>query len=185
VLGAREHAVAEGLVSLAWELAQLFERQGAELVVTHAFEGGHPDHDAVAFAVHAAARLLEAARLAPAIWEMTGYHAKSGSWRFGEFLPSPGSPEVVMTLTPERRAQKSAMLRAHATQRTLLARVSCLEERFRAAPSYDFGCRPSDGPVLYERRGWPQSFATFVERIRSAERSLGLRVDPPFAAAAP
>src|SRR5947209_1943768 len=41
---------------------------GAEIVVTQAYEGGHPDHDAAAFAVQAAAR-----RRPAAVCEMAGY----------------------------------------------------------------------------------------------------------------
>ena len=40
------------------------------VVLTHAYEGGHPDHDAVAFAVHRAAR-----RTSAAVVEMPFYHA--------------------------------------------------------------------------------------------------------------
>src|SRR6185437_9724842 len=51
-------------------------------VFTHAYEGGHPDHDAVAFAVHAACRLSD---IPPAIVEMPYYHRQDGRLITGEF----------------------------------------------------------------------------------------------------
>ena len=48
-----------------------------EVVLTHPYEGGHPDHDAVAFAVWAALRgMREEDR--PEIVEAAGYHAGTG-----------------------------------------------------------------------------------------------------------
>jgi LmbE family N-acetylglucosaminyl deacetylase len=46
------------LAPVARRLADLFARKGTGIVLTHAYEGGHPDHDAAAFAVHAAGKLL-------------------------------------------------------------------------------------------------------------------------------
>src|SRR4029077_3455583 len=54
------------LAELARRLAALFAERGIAVVLTHACEGGHPDHDAVAFAVHGAARLFSSGRLAAA-----------------------------------------------------------------------------------------------------------------------
>ena len=56
----------DGVVEVAREqaLARVLRPllAGTRVVVTHAYEGGHPDHDAVAFAVHAAvAEVLGAA----------------------------------------------------------------------------------------------------------------------------
>src|SRR5581483_3247563 len=45
-----------------------------EAVLTHPYEGGHPDHDAVAFAVHTAAAGL-APVVRPVLLEMPYYHA--------------------------------------------------------------------------------------------------------------
>jgi LmbE family N-acetylglucosaminyl deacetylase len=52
-LGIPDQAASLGLAGLARRLAVQLAASGAEVVVTHAYEGGHPDHDATAFAVHA------------------------------------------------------------------------------------------------------------------------------------
>src|SRR5215210_1638225 len=69
-LGIADQDASFHLVEIARRLATLFREQGIELVLTHAFEGGHPDHDATAFAAHAAGALLHHEGSAPALIEM-------------------------------------------------------------------------------------------------------------------
>ncbi len=59
-LGVADQDAAFNLVPLARRIAELIEREGFEVVLTHAYEGGHPDHDATAFAANAAARISRA-----------------------------------------------------------------------------------------------------------------------------
>src|SRR5205085_11657412 len=62
------------LDSLAHRLGELLQTEMPDAVITHAYEGGHPDHDAAAFAVHAACRLLDRdGAPAPGIIEMTSH----------------------------------------------------------------------------------------------------------------
>lgn len=56
----------------------------ADLVLSHAYEGGHGDHDAVAFAVHAAWQL---SGQGPLLVEMPFYHAGPDGWIRQRFLP--------------------------------------------------------------------------------------------------
>ncbi len=55
-----DQEAALNLAVLAERIAQICELRGITVILTHAYEGGHPDHDATAFAVHAATRLLAA-----------------------------------------------------------------------------------------------------------------------------
>src|SRR5262249_19755745 len=89
-LGARDPEVAVERVPAAERLAAALFEQHPEIVVTHAYEGGHPDHDAAAFAVHAAKALARAQGLATEVTvaEMTSYHDRGGLTMRGEFLPS-------------------------------------------------------------------------------------------------
>lgn len=113
------------------------------VVLTHPYEGGHPDHDAVAFAVQAAGR--------PRI-EMAGYHATAeGGLRVGRFLDDEG---LVVPLTSEERMRREAMLDCFATQhRTLEAFRGARAERFRPAPEYDFS-RPPAPRAYYDGFPW-------------------------------
>lgn len=145
----------------------------ADLVLTHAFEGGHCDHDAVCFAVHAAAGAL-AAPSRPVLVEMPFYHATNDGWRRQCFLPQAGAgPERVLVLDPPARALKAHMLAAYASQGDTLRSFDDALERFRVAPAYDFTARPHEGDLLYERHGWNLDWPNWVARVRAARAELG------------
>src|SRR2546430_865373 len=102
--------------SSAHRLSEILEREKPQAVITHAYEGGHPDHDAAAFAVHAACRLMGEP---PAILEMALYHRRDGQLVSGEFLPWPGSRVFCATiaLNGEEIRRKQRMIDCFATQR--------------------------------------------------------------------
>ena len=78
------------LAGVARRIADLLRAEKPAVVFTHACEGGHPDHDAAAFAVHAACRL---APDPPAVLEFPLYHRGPGRLVTGQFLPwSPREP---------------------------------------------------------------------------------------------
>ncbi len=106
----------------------------ADLVFTHAYEGGHPDHDAVAFAVAAAVRIAGRAGDTPIV-EMPFYHAGPEGWIRQSFLPHGGTPdEIVIDLAPEDLALKQRMADCHRSQGDTLAGFRLDRERFRLAP---------------------------------------------------
>src|SRR5712671_1244219 len=83
-LGIVDQEAMHHLTELAHRLRDILERERPQAVITHAYEGGHPDHDAAAFAVHAACRL---AAEPPPILEMALYHRRDDQLVSGEFLP--------------------------------------------------------------------------------------------------
>jgi LmbE family N-acetylglucosaminyl deacetylase len=162
-----DQSVVHNLAEVARRLLPVLE--GAEIVLTHAYEGGHPDHDATAFSVHAAARLLGPD--APAIIEMPLYRATpDGSWLRQEFAAGPAP--TVLRLTEEEWARKEAMLAAHGTQAGTLAPFGAADEAFRPAPPWDFSKPPNEARVLYESYHWGTDFAGFAERVRAARAEL-------------
>jgi LmbE family N-acetylglucosaminyl deacetylase len=167
---------ANDLVDLAWRIAALIDTDDIETVVTHPYEGGHIDHDAAAFAVHAACDLLrrDGAR-APAIVEMTSYHNGGGFLAAGIFLAAAGCPETKVELSNDERAIKQRMFSCHATQRQTLAMFTIDVERFRPAPTYDFTQRPHEGPLLYELGAHrTMSCNRWTARAAAALEALGL-----------
>lgn len=132
-------------------LAAAFDELRPEVVLTHPYEGGHPDHDATAFAVHAAARC--AAR-APVILEMTSYHAGPAGIVTSEFLPPHDPAELTVALSEQDRAFKRELLRCFASQGRVLEQFSVDCERFRLAPYYDFTAPPHAGALYYEHHDW-------------------------------
>lgn len=80
---------------LTGRLSGLQRTEVPDAIFVHAYEGGHPDHDAASLAVSAACGLIEArGRSVPAIIEMTGYHANGRGLATGVFLPSQHAVET-------------------------------------------------------------------------------------------
>ena len=150
--------------ALARALSRLFNAHGVGVIITHAYEGGHPDHDATAFAAHAAAGRRP-------VLEFAGYHADpAGALLTGRFLPGP-TPTVVV-LTEAERARKRAMFRCFRTQARTLAAFGTDQESFRPAPTYDFTEPPMPGRLNYERWGWSMTGARWRALARDAQRDL-------------
>ena len=130
-------------------IARAVREIGPDTLLTLAYEGGHPDHDAVALAVRQAAQGIE-------ILEMPLYHAEPGTERMivQEFLPGP--PEIRLALTDGERDLKRRMVEAFVTQsETLHAFLPPRDERFRPASRYDFTQPPYEGRLQYEIWGFP------------------------------
>jgi LmbE family N-acetylglucosaminyl deacetylase len=162
------------LAGLARRLADLIAEKESEILLTHSYEGGHPDHDATAFAVHAATRLL--ARPDPGrqhlIVEMPFYRAGPSGWAMQRFLPDPDHPELALWLSEGQRNLKQRMVAAHASQKDVLALFPIAVERFRTAPDYDFTSLPNDGDLLYERENWGMDGARWLDLVRRADAEL-------------
>lgn len=161
------------LPEVARRIFDTFERERPEAVFTHPYEGGHPDHDACAFAVSRAAAMARArSGSAPLVIETPFYHAGPKGWETEEFPPSP-SREFTFELSPGERALKQALLDSFASQRETLLNFPLACERFRIAPVYDFYAVPHAGRVLYETFGWTMNSERFCQLAREADAALG------------
>ena len=172
-LGAVDQEAIRALAPLARELAAVLEALDPRFVVTHALEGGHPDHDAAAVVVRAALALLARHGTArPRLAEMTAYHLAGGHVVTGRFLP--GSPRGIRhRLTPGEREVKRRMLDRYASQREVLGKFGVVEEAFRLAPQIALSTRPHAPPLHYELRGWA-TFERFREDALDGLAALGL-----------
>ena len=127
---------------------------GAAAVITHAYEGGHPDHDAAAFAVQSACELMAATHeRAPLRLEFAGYHRRAEARVTGTFLSDEGG-HVRAVVTPGQLAAKRRALAAYRSQAEVIAWFDPSVERIRAAPTYDFRRPPASEPALYDSWGW-------------------------------
>jgi LmbE family N-acetylglucosaminyl deacetylase len=180
-LGIPDQEASLDLVGLARRVAGVLGEVRPEVVLTHPYEGGHPDHDAAAFAVHAACRVWEQeGATPPRIVEFTSYHVRAdGGLAVCEFLPAKAAEEVTLPLTIAEREMRRRMLAAFTTQRETLAPFSAEVERFRAAPAYDFTAPPHHGMLHYEQFEWGCTGPEWRARAREALAALGLEVEAP------
>jgi len=150
-----DQQVCRHLVILSTTLTGVLTSLEPDVVVTHPYEGGHPDHDSTAFGVHAATRLIaRAGRPWPLVLEMTSYHAGAGGLVAGRFLEDDPELDLAAPLPADLLALKRQMLDCYASQRATLDRVKSDAEPLRVAPHYRFGIPPHDGALLYESFNW-------------------------------
>jgi N-acetylglucosamine malate deacetylase 2 len=148
--GIADQEAVEHLPALADRLMQ--DCAGAAAIVTHPYEGGHPDHDAAALAARIAAD-----RLGVPVVEFACYHLLDGERVFGRFWPGPD--EQSRPLLPDERLAVAAALAEHASQRAVFGDWLPTAERWREAPRYDFGAPPPPGAALYDGFGWAMTSA--------------------------
>lgn len=169
---------------LARTVVRLCRELAIEIVLTLAYEGGHPDHDAAAFAVRAAIELLRnQGEKPPTIVEMPLYHAQPGIPRGDvlvtqEFLQPEGSGNQVVRkdLSSAERTRKLRMYDCFVTQRHILPWfLPSVHESFREAPVYDFTRPPHAGELQYELWGFPVTGERWRELARIAIAALGLQ----------
>lgn len=157
--GVDQEAVCE-IGILAQRLAKLIALTHPEILITHAYEGGHPDHDAAAIVAKIAISSLDAP---PILAEMTSYHAVNDRCVTGEFLNSDAKREVRFDLSNVDRDRKRQMMDAYASQRLVLENFPIDCERLRLAPEYDFSEPPHSGKLWYECMRWPMTGARWRE----------------------
>ena len=160
-LGGVDQEAILAVQKLAAKLTEFLHSHRPDLLITHPYEGGHPDHDSAALI----ARLAHSAlgREAPEICEMTSYHARDGRCVTGEFLNADPSSEILLDLSEQDRQRKRRMMDEHQTQRLVLENFPIGSERLRVAPVYDFSQPPHEGKLWYECMGWPMTGARWRE----------------------
>jgi LmbE family N-acetylglucosaminyl deacetylase len=161
------------MVELTRSLLTFLQKNSSRIVLTHAYEGGHPDHDAVAFATHSAVRLLSQYGLKPpVIFEMAIYPDKNGLLKMPEFLHNPAGESTTLMLDSDALELKKRMFDCFKTQQQTLAQSPLGPEKFRQAPVYDFTRPPHDGKLHYEKLNLGVTGEQWRELAREAEQVL-------------
>jgi len=160
-------ALLRNLEQLANMTTRLFSVVKPNKVFVNAYEGGHPDHDAVNFLAFEAARRTG---LDPEIYEFPLYNGTGSflhwKWRINGFPPG-GPPVRFMPLTEDTIQRKyRIMMEAYSTQwlymipARLASPAEILKakgEPYRLCPrNRDFTVPPHQGTLNYER--WFNSF---------------------------
>jgi LmbE family N-acetylglucosaminyl deacetylase len=162
LLGAVDQEALEDCEALLDRFLAVIAGFAPDVIITHPYEGGHPDHDTAALVARLAMRRI--ASHPPVLLEMASYHGRDGRRIGGEFLmcvPSADPAEAGNTieLTTKERQRKTRMLACYASQEHVLRGLPLAPERLRVAPEYDFTQPPHSGQLWYERLGWRMSGA--------------------------
>jgi hypothetical protein len=128
--------------------------------MTHAYEGGHPDHDSAAFAVAALQVRSRFVHL-----EFAGYHQGPDGRLVTNRFAACTTTSVRFRLTPAEQRLKRLMLCAFRSQCRTLQPFGVTEEWLRVAPTYDFTRPPNGGRVWYEQFPWGMRAAEWTARV--------------------
>jgi len=146
-------------------LAVTIESEMPSAILTMAYEGGHPDHDACALLATAAAKRYELP-----VWEMPLYHRRGDHMQRQIFVDEQESFELDMTR--EELVRKLNMFSAYNSQAEVLREFLPYVEWFRPAKLYDFLQAPHLGELNYEAWQWPmkgadlcREFTKFLEAL--------------------
>lgn len=160
------------LTSSHEQLCELIEAELPQAILTHAYEGGHPDHDACAFLAAQAGK-----RYGLAVWEMPLYHRASGEVARQSFIAA--DQQQVLELSRQELARKHEMYSAYVSQSAVLADFNSAVERFRPMQNYNFARVPHAGILNYEAWQWPikgtdlcRTFGAFMQRSSQPARDL-------------
>jgi N-acetylglucosamine malate deacetylase 2 len=174
-LGYDDGEVCEHLAAVTLSLAAALHESEAELVITHPYEGVHPDFDSTAFAVQSACALLANDGInVPARIEAAGYYEQNGELVIGRFLTEHGTESATVRLDAARRQLKRSMLDCLVTQQEALQNAKIHSESFRIAPVYGFTKPPHEGVLEYERCGLAMTGRRWRRLAAEALRVLGL-----------
>jgi len=157
-------------------LARMVHTARPQALLTHAYEGGHPDHDACSFIGCMLGRQF---RLP--VWEMPLYYRMQEPRGIQQFL-QPGKGEIVLEPAPAERGKKDLMVRAYVSQTEIFREFTERKERFRPQLHYDYSRPPHDGTLNYEAWGWPiagaevsAAFAEFSQTRREPRSAPNTR----------
>lgn len=175
-LGIPDQEASFHLVELTRRLRELIVTIGPEVIVTVPYEGGHPDHDATAFAVHLACEHLEDWEK-PLIVEMLAYHYENGRCEMTRFLDETKEPFVEIELSPDDRQFKRQLFDCFPSQEAVLRWFPIEVEKFRVAPQYDFSKPPHSGQLYYEMFPWGMKADHWNELAKAALTELRPLID--------
>ncbi|MGE5499581.1 MAG: PIG-L deacetylase family protein [Syntrophothermus sp.] len=155
-------------------MTRLISSLNPDVVLTHPYEGGHPDHDACAFAVHYAVRMLKKEKTnTPAVVEFSSYFSKEGKMGVSDFIPYSGAQKCEIVLKGKSLEIKKKMINCYRSQQHVLKYFPVEKECFRKSPEYDFTRPPHTGKLYYENFDWGIDAKTWNSLAEKAIKEIG------------
>jgi LmbE family N-acetylglucosaminyl deacetylase len=147
-------------------LAGLIETRRPDCLLTLAYEGGHPDHDAVSFL---SAQLGKFFSLP--VWEAPLYHRSLAGEGIHQRFVEEGNEVISNSVAGVELQAKQRMLACYKSQFSALPSFSIELERFRPQAAYDYNRRPHQGKLNYEVWQWrmsPEEVCSAFEEFSAA-----------------
>ncbi|WP_109487266.1 PIG-L deacetylase family protein [Occallatibacter savannae] len=119
-----------------------------DVLLTIAYEGGHPDHDSCSFITSVIAREQHLPS-----WEMPIEPLFKKVERKWQTFLAPAHPAITLHPTPGEVDRKRRALRAYASQGNFDS-IAGVDETFRPMPQYDYARRPHQDELNYESWQW-------------------------------
>lgn len=149
-------------------LCMLLKQEEPEAILTLAYEGGHPDHDACCFLGFVAGR-----EFGLPVWEVPLYHREAGEIVRQKFI---AGDSIRVTPAAEELKRKLAMFAAYESQKHVVSEFDPTFEIVRIMHAYDFRQPPHAGELNYEAWQWPMkgsglchAFSLFLAQLKRSE----------------
>ena len=136
-----------------------------EVLLTLAYEGGHPDHDSCSLLASEIAKITRIP-----VWEAPLYRRRRNEWSVQEFV-EPNGTEVPYMPTAEEIERKRQMCLEYPSQGDFLRIFGLEREMFRPQKQYDYSRPPHEGKLNYEQWQWSMTGAQVSERLVEFQRS--------------
>lgn len=163
------------LTDIVFKVADYILQLSPDIIFTHPYEGGHPDHDSASFAVHAAVRMLYRKNLpVPEIFEFSSYNNQNDSISAYRFINENDSEVRTAILTDEEAYLKTKMLELFTTQSKMIKNFPIGREKYRRAINYKFLTPPHEGPLYYELMNWNMTGEKWRALAKESVENLGL-----------
>ena len=167
-----DQGAVRAIPELVKNLSASIARFRPDCLLTHTYEGGHPDHDAASVIC----RVASNGRIP--IYEFPSYHNGTPHLPTATFeanrFRSNLSPEVILVLSKKQQMLKTRMLRCFRSQAKIVGKFTVEEECFRRAPLYDYDQPPHEGILLYESFGWRMNFHSWRVSVQEALKKMGI-----------
>lgn len=161
--GVADQQLHEKLPIVLKYLSAHIDSEKPNAILTHAYEGGHPDHDCCSFLASIVSK-----RFSVPAYEMPFYwKSPAGPLVFQKFMnPSPN--DFSLDLSETEIIVKKKMFQAHRTQSAVLADFDLSREFFRLQPEYDYSVAAN--PAFNTFAVCAVSVESVLSRFRSLER---------------
>jgi N-acetylglucosamine malate deacetylase 2 len=133
-------------------LEGIVDETHADVLLTLAYEGGHPDHDACSFICSVVSRKKKV----PA-WESPLYHRNPDGAGAVQTFPNLTGLELSYAVDGETLEKKVQMFHSYKSQKLVLDGFRPQIEQFRPMAAYDFTKRPLPWKLNYEHWQWPMT----------------------------